>query len=85
MPEPGRSDDELEQLVGKWGVEPGQLWTIGGNRLLVADCSVSENMTRLLNGRKAALVFTDPPYGVSYLSSSGKHAAITNDDRTGDD
>jgi len=40
----------------------GDLWVLGEHRLLCGDCTVKENLDRLMNGKKADMVFTDPPY-----------------------
>lgn len=44
----------------------GELWTLGMHRLLIDDCTVKENVERLMAGEKADMVFTDPPYGIGY-------------------
>jgi DNA modification methylase len=44
----------------------GDLWTLGDHRLLVGDSTKAEDVDRLMEGQKAALFFSDPPYGVSY-------------------
>lgn len=45
----------------------GDLWVIGDkHRLLVGDCTVAENVARLLQGGVPFLMVTDPPYGVEY-------------------
>jgi len=44
----------------------GDLWQLGDHRLLCGDCTNQENIDRLMDGQKADMVFTDPPYGVSY-------------------
>lgn len=46
----------------------GELWLLGDHRLLVGDCTVKENVERLMGGEKADLFLTDPPYGVDYSS-----------------
>ena len=43
----------------------GDLWQLGEHRLLCGDSTKKENIELLLDGKKADMVFTDPPYGVS--------------------
>lgn len=78
------SPDRGEELSEKWGTAPGQLWQIGPHRLAIADATKPATWSQLMAGEVADCVFTDPPYGVSYLSASGKHKRIANDDLTGD-
>lgn len=40
----------------------GELWTLGNHRLLIDDCTVKENVERLMGGEKADMVATSPPY-----------------------
>ena len=46
--------------------EPGDLWIIGRHRLLCGDSTDRDAVEQLMAGEKADMVFTDPPYGVSY-------------------
>lgn len=68
----------------------GDLWILGNHRLLCGDCTVKENVDRLMNGEKADMVFTDPPYGISYRSNAwdseqqSVQARKTNAEITGD-
>ena len=57
--------DKSEELREKWGVEGGQLWRLGEHRILCGDSARVEDVTRVMAGEKATLVFTDPPYGVA--------------------
>ena len=62
--------DELQQ---KWKTERGQLWLIGEHRLLCGDSTVEADVTRLMNGKKAVLFATDPPYLVDYDGTNHPH------------
>ena len=52
-------------------VEPGDIWTVGRHRLMCGDATKAENVQKLMDGARANLIVTDPPYGVSFKSSSG--------------
>lgn len=82
--EPNDQDQEMEQETTPM-CKPGDLWELGGHRLIIGDATDEATIKRLMNGELAAMVNTDPPYGVSYETQSGKFGMIKNDDKTGDD
>ncbi len=63
-------------------VERGDVWTLGRHRLVCGDATLPEDVALLMDGRKADLIVTDPPYGVSFKSSDG--LTIQNDSIKGD-
>ncbi len=58
--------DRAAELAEKWHTATGQLWKLGNHRLLIGDCTVRENVERLMGGERADIMVTDPPYGVEY-------------------
>jgi len=62
----------------------GDVWLLGAHRLLCGDSTDATSYAALMADEKAAMVFTDPPYGVNYANSAkdkmrGTHRPILND------
>lgn len=61
----------------------GDIWQLGRHRLMCGDSTKLEDVEKLMDGQKADMVFTDPPYNVDYGSNTnpiwGQQRAILND------
>lgn len=79
--EPGCDEDEVPEHV-----EPktklGDIYQLGRHRLLCGDSTSIDAVEKLMNGAKADMVFTDPPYGINYQSNyrKDKFDKLQNDD-----
>ena len=77
--------DAAEPEEGPAVTQAGDIWHLGAHRLICGDATDEATVERLMQGEKAELVNTDPPYGVSYISISGRFDdGIMNDTLTGD-
>lgn len=65
----------------------GDVWILGKHRLMCGDSTSIDAVDTLMAGQKADMVFTDPPYGMSYEGGRGKKqfGMIKNDDAQGDE
>ena len=62
---------------------PGDIWTVGRHRLMCGDATSADDVAKLMDGKRANLILTDPPYGVSFKASDG--LTIQNDSLKGED
>lgn len=73
-----RTDFDLNDALEKAAfVERGDVWTVGRHRLMCGDATNPDDVATLMDGKKANLVLTDPPYNVAFESSDG--LSIKND------
>lgn len=73
-------DDAPPDLPAQPITRDGDLWTLGPHKLAVGNAADKTVWDRLLNGATADCVWTDPPYGVSYVGKTADALTIENDD-----
>tara|TARA_R110000782_G_scaffold263372_1_gene355989 strand:- start:381 stop:1598 length:1218 start_codon:yes stop_codon:yes gene_type:complete len=85
--EPGEGltdEDEVPEPPEKPISVLGDIWQLGNHRLMCGDSTSIDAVDKLMDGQKADMVNTDPPYGVSYQSNmrtkSDKFEVLKNDD-----
>ena len=75
--------DEDAALQAEPFVKAGDLWLLGKHRLLCADSTKPEDVKRLMDGKKANVCITDPPYACNYTGGTGMK--IMNDNLKGEE
>ncbi|MBO7712506.1 MAG: site-specific DNA-methyltransferase [Methanobrevibacter sp.] len=63
-------EDEVPEQV-ETRCKRGDVWKLGDHRLMCGDSTSIDDVKKLMNGEKADMVFTDPPYGISVVSNNG--------------
>ncbi len=93
--EPDEADDIVPEVPKEPQSKLGDLYELGNHRVLCGDSTKIEDVERLMDGKKADMVFTDPPYNIGFGGSMSnttvdgkivkhkganqKHEAIHND------
>lgn len=57
----------------------GDVWILGNHRLMCGDSTSIDDVEKLMDGQKADMVFTDPPYNIDYQGVSDRRDKIKND------
>lgn len=68
--EPQGNEDDVPEVVHPI-TRKGDIWLLGNHRLMCGDSTMIDDVEKLMNGEKADMVFTDPPYGISIVSKDG--------------
>lgn len=68
-------------------VKLGDIYKLGSHRLMCGDCTKEEDVSKLMDGNLADMVFTDPPYNVNYKARGvvNKLGSIENDNMSDDE
>jgi DNA modification methylase len=79
----GLTDEDEAPAVQEVAIsKPGDLWILGNHRLLCGDSTSIDAVRQLMDGQKADLVFTDPPYNVDYEGYTEEKLKIHGDKMT---
>lgn len=74
--EPDEADDIVPDVPEEPQSKLGDLYELGENRVLCGDSTKLEDVERLMDGKKADMVFTDPPYGISLDTEYNSSAKV---------
>lgn len=77
--------DEQLETIEEPKTKKGDLWLLGNHRVVCGDSTVKEDIENLMNGQKARMVFTDPPYNVAYEGGTEEKLTIQNDNMSHED
>ena len=78
--DPAAAAAEIKEPITK----PGDVWQLGRHRLMCGDATVISDIERLMDGKLASMVFTDPPYNVAYEGGTADKLTIKNDNMSAD-
>jgi len=77
-------DEDVPEIPKVAQSQLGDLYELGGHRVLCGDATKLEDIEKLMNGRKADLWITDPPYNVAYEGKTKEALTIENDSMSDD-
>jgi DNA modification methylase len=83
--EPEVVQDEVPDLLPEPITKEGDLWILGEHRLLCGDSTDAADFERLMDGKLADCIWTDPPYNVAYVGGTKDALTIQNDAMSDED
>lgn len=86
-------EDEVPEVTDNPVSKLGEVYQLGRHRIMCGDSTVKSDVEKLMDGKKADMVFTDPPYGISVVKNDmvgadfgvakkGKYSPVVSDDTT---
>lgn len=76
----GEDDDYEIEVPTETKIVPGDIIEIGEHKLLCGDSTIMDEWEKLMDGKLAQMVLTDPPYNVSYEGKTKEKLVISNDE-----
>ena len=84
-PKAGLTDDDAAPELQDAPVsQPGDVWRLGNHRVMCGDSLSLDDVAQLMDGHKADLIVTDPPYNVAYEGGTADKLTIKNDSMSGE-
>jgi len=68
-------DDEIPEAKES-KVKRGDIWQLGKHKIMCGDSTSSDDVAKLMNGEKADMIFTDPPYGINEEGDRSKRGGL---------
>lgn len=78
-------EDKIPKISDEPNSKLGEIYLLGDHRLMCGDSTNRNDVSKLMNGYKADLVVTDPPYNVDYTGGTDDELKIINDNMTDSD
>ena len=73
-------EDDVPEVKENPVTKCGDIWLLGQHRVMCGDSTMIDDVDKLMNGEKADMIHTDPPYNIAYRGGSKKRDEIKNDD-----
>lgn len=78
-------EDDVPEIQEETMCRKGDVWQLGEHRLVCGDSTEESTLDKLMQGAKADLLVTDPPYNVDYEGKTKNGLTIENDSMCGED
>lgn len=78
-------EEEIPSVPEESVIQTGDIILLGKHRLICGDATNAGDLLKLMNGKKASLVVTDPPYGIGYIGKTIDALTIQNDNLNDED
>lgn len=78
-------EDAVPEVPEEPKTKLGDIYILGNHRLMCGDSASIDDVDKLMNGDKADMVFTDPPYNINYQDMTGSFDKIKNDKMSDED
>ena len=83
--EPQSDEDAVPEIPEEPITKEGDIWILGNHRVMCGDSTSIDAVEKLMDGQKADMVFTDPPYNVAYEGKTKDALTIQNDSMKDDE